>query len=632
MIANPGTIMNTIGRIPNKLALLALMSISPHLFAQAEFIAFDSERWTMINAKQMDHLGRKALMGTAFLKDVEFGDGIIELDMAVERKTSYPGVLFRMKSLQEYERFYIRPHRAGLYADAIQYVASFNGVDSWQLYSGPGTTAALEVPYGTWFHVKLEVKGSQARIFINNSDQPSLVITELQRGAGKGMIGLMGPTDGSSFYSNFRYRADEDLNFPPLPAIEYPLGLITDWEISQVFKANEVDLEATPEAQGLDTVRWQAVKALPNGIVDVSRFHGRKGADADCIFARTIIESEKDETKQFAFGYSDAITIFLNGNVLFGANSAYRQRDPSFLGIVGLNDYLYLQLRKGKNELMLIVAEMSGGWGFIFQDANAVFESPSLKKIWELPRRLKYPESVVYDGKRNVLYVSNYYNGGNEFISKLSVDGKVEKRAWVTGLRQPTGLCLDGAYLYAVDRRNLCKIDIDSAKVVATYPIPGAVFPNDVAAGEAGHLYITDSQRNAILMFRDGDITTFLEGPQLSGVNGILHDDGKLVVGVTGDASVKQIDLASKEITVLAQLESGSVMDGLQKDEGGNYLFSDYNGRIFRLHRSGKLEKLLNTKAPQRFCADFEYIPERRLLIIPSLFDNRIVAYEMLRE
>lgn len=621
--------MNKVSASLRAAAFLTLLSIYGNVYPQANLIDFDSEKWTMINAKTVDHLGRKAMMGTAYLKDVEFANGVIELDMAVERRTSYPGVLFRMKSPRDHERFYIRPHRAGLYTDAIQYVASFNGVDSWQLYNGPGKTAALEIPYQTWFHVKLEVKGAQARIFINNSNQPALVINELQHGASKGMVGLMGPVDGSAYYSNFSYRADENLSFTAPPAVDQPLGIITDWEISQVFKANEIDQEKTPTAQGLDTVRWQKITSLPTGIVDISRYHGRRGADADCIFARAIIESKKGESKQFAFGYSDAISIFLNGKIVFSANSAYRQRDPSFLGIIGLNDYVYLPLKEGKNELMLNVMELSGGWGFTFQDANAIFESKILSKLWDLPRQLKYPESVVYDSKRDVLYVSNYYNNGSEFLSRIARDGTIKQLSWVTGLRQPTGLCISNGYLYAVDRRSLCKIDIDSAKIVATFPIPGAMFPNDLTADDNGNLYITDSQKNAIMRFANGQFTTLLEGPELSGVNGILYDNGKLLAGVTGDASIKQIDLTNKSVTTLARLESGSVMDGLRKDEKGNYLFSDYNGRLFRLHQTGEVEILLNTKVPQRFCADFEYIPERNLLVIPSLFDNRIVAYTL---
>ena len=41
-------------------------------------------------------------------------------------------------------------------------------------------------------------------------------------------------------------------------------------------------------------------------------------------------------------------------------------RDPAFLGIMDPeNDAVYLPLKQGRNELMLAVSELGGGWGFI---------------------------------------------------------------------------------------------------------------------------------------------------------------------------------------------------------------------------------------------------------------------------
>jgi hypothetical protein len=67
-----------------------------------------------------------------------------------------------------------------------------------------------------------------------------------------------------------------------------------------------------------------------------------------------------------ALGYSDEVSVFLNGRILFEGKSAYRFRDPGFLGIMDVeNDAVYLPLRKGANELVLAVSEYFGGWGFI---------------------------------------------------------------------------------------------------------------------------------------------------------------------------------------------------------------------------------------------------------------------------
>ena len=65
-------------------------------------------------------------------------------------------------------------------------------------------------------------------------------------------------------------------------------------------------------------------------------------------------------------GYSDDVSVFLNGRILFRGRSAQNFRDPGFLGIVNPeNDAVYLRLKEGSNELLLAVSELGGGWGFI---------------------------------------------------------------------------------------------------------------------------------------------------------------------------------------------------------------------------------------------------------------------------
>lgn len=70
--------------------------------------------------------------------------------------------------------------------------------------------------------------------------------------------------------------------------------------------------------------------------------------------------------KRLEIGYSDEISVFLNGRILFRGRSAQNFRDPAFLGIVNPeNDTVYLPLRKGRNELLLVLGELGGGWGFV---------------------------------------------------------------------------------------------------------------------------------------------------------------------------------------------------------------------------------------------------------------------------
>ena len=614
----------------NALLLVCLMLVPVCAYAQDDVIDFESDRWRLVNAEIVQHMDRKCLIGNAFLKDAEFENGIIEVDIAVKaRSRSYPGIVFRMQSEGNYERFYVRPHRSPLYPVALQYTPGFNGIDGWQLYNGEGCTALADILPDRWIHLKMEVFGTQAKVFLDDAEQPALLITDLKHGLSKGAIGLMGPKDKTAYFSNFKYRIDNSLQFDPPPEIETPLGMITEWELSGNYDISEIDLERTPEQQGLTDITWQRVQSDPPGLVDISRYTGRTSQAGDCIFARATIPSDHDTVLNLRFGYSDAIFIFLNGDLIFFGNSAYRQRDRSFLGIVGLNDAVYLPLKKGENELLLLVAESFGGWGFICQDANAVFQHESLTKSWELPRKLRYPESVAYDRKRSVLYVSNFSLPGGGFISKVSLGGEIEELEWITGLNRPSGLCIFKDKLFAVDRANLVEIDLDSDRVANRYPVPGAMFINDLAFDSKGNAYITDSRAGAIYKFTDGEFEVWLQGGEIDDPNGLHVDKDKLIVGNSGDGCLKAVGLADKKISTLVCLGSGSVMDGVKSDGRGSYIISDYNGRVFRVSPSGQKTELLNTKTPQLFCADLEYIPEQKLLVIPTLYDNRLMTYRL---
>jgi len=609
------------------LMVVLLMVVSAH--AQSEIIDFDSDRWNMINAEIVDHLGRKSLSGYAVLNDVEFENGVIEVDIAADGSRSYPGILFRIQSPGNNERFYTRPHRTtGLYEDALQYTPTINGIAGWQLYSGEGFTAAATIPYNQWVHVKMEISGTQARVFIDNADEPALVINDLKHGISNGAIGLLGPKDATARFSNFQYRIDDNLRFEPPPEIQPTFGILTDWEISPSFKGSVIDPERTPEEQGLTDLTWEQVTCEPTGLVDIARYRNSGGGESDWVWARTNIAAEETEVRKIWFGYSDYVFVFLNGKLLFTGNSAYHARDPAFQGIIGLNDCVYLPLKKGQNELLMLVGETFGGWGFMAQDGDALFEHEGMTKAWDLQQTFKYPESALYDPARDILYVSNYFNGGREFISKVKPTGEVETLEWVTGLMRPTGLAIHGGKLYAVERRSLAKIDLESGEILARYPIPGSIFPNDVAFDASGNAYISDNERQVLYKFDGDTIDVWLENEQIFRPNGLLVDGDALLVGNTGDGCLKSVGLADKMINTIACFGRGSNVDGLCPDGRGNYIVSDFNGRVFVVSPTGEITNLLNTSAQKIYCADLTYIPKHKLMVIPTLYDCRLMAYK----
>ena len=608
---------------------IAVLGLSLCLAAQTDTIEFTKENW-YLSGQVVDHLGQKALRGQAVLKDVEFENGIIELDMAFEGGRCFGMSLFRVQKGRNQESVYLRPHKTGKY-DALQYTPVWNGLGSWQLYYGDGSTATAQIPHKRWVHVKLEVLGTQARLFLDNAPTPALVIHELKRGTSSGGIGLTGPANALAHFANFRFEKTDDLAFaPPPPPIAAPPGMLMDWELSQPLSVTEINREEPLDRQDLPRIEWTAVAAEASGLVDIGRHVLKSGQAPETVLARTFIEAEASQLQKLNFGYSDQVSIFLNGRILFRGNSEFRLRDPESPGLAGLNDSVFLPLEKGRNELLLMVSEVFGGWGFLCRlgalRGEAEYRHPSVSRLWEAATALPAPESACYDPDSDAVYVSNY---NADYLSKLALDGSITERKWVSGVNRPTGIVKKGGRLFAAERTGLAEIDIATASVIDHHPIPEAGFPNDVALGPGGELYVSDSQRSVIYRFDEGRVKVWLDDPRIVNPNGLHCDGERLIVGTSADGCFKAVDTRDKNIKTLLRLGPGAVMDGIQKLANGDYVMGDWNGRIFRVSPDGTHLELLDTRDAKLTLADFEYIPSKKMLIIPTLYGNRVLAFKL---
>lgn len=625
-----------IRRVPRLTLFAALCAciLVPYRVSPAETIEFGSENWIFRNAEVKEYLGRECLHGYALLKDVVFENGVIEVDLAVTGASSYPGFVFRLQSDRDYERIYLRPHRAGLYPDAVQYTPVFNGIAGWQLYNGEGFTAGVDLPAGQWIHLKLEVSGNQARLYVSDMEVPVLEMNDLKRGTSKGTIGLYGPRDNNYYFSNFSYRHDDGLLFEPPPPVDAPPGVITSWELSEPVAMSRIDVERYPDEEWLEGLSWRMVESEPSGLVDVGRYHGRTGREPDVVFARKIIRADEESAMKLLFGYSDAIVIFLNGKLLFTGSSAYRQRDPSFLGIVGMFDMVYMPLEKGENELLFMVVESFGGWAFMGRDQDAVFNHPSIRERGRTEKEFLVPETALYDARRKVFYISNNdmynfsFNGGLQHISRISAEGEILEARWVEGLSNPTGMALHGNRLFVVERSGIVEIDPSNGAIVKRYPVPGARFLNDLAVDESGKLYVSDSRSAVVFRIEGEAVEQWLSGGDVGQANGLHIHDGKLIVANNSDGTLRAFDLETKEMQIIALMPEGG-LDGIEDDGKGNLLVSHFEGRLFRVSMDGGMEKLLDTSGPGVGCANFAYVPESGLLVVPTFTDNRVVLYNL---
>ena len=611
-----------------------VLFLTAPVFAQPGAIPFDPTNWQIFSGKIVEHAGRQSLMGSAALKDVLFENGVLEFDVLVNGQRSYPGIRFRAQSRAAAENIYIRPHIIGHSQDALQYTPIFNNEACWQLYNGDGFTSGLNMPLNEWVHFKLEVFGKQARVYMGETETPTLIIDYLKHGISKGGIALTAPPNGSAYFSNFKLDTTTKLQFEPAQMEATPPGLLTDWEISQPLKYSKIDLEKTYHQQGIKGIQWQKVVPEKSGLVNISKYIQRRGREPDFIFARTAIESDDIKSIQLNIGYSDWVVVFLNGKLLFSGSSPYRGRGSSFQGIIGFYDTITLPLRRGQNELQLIVGETFGGWGFMAQDAKAVYQDKNLTKLWESEKVFKTSESVLYDSKRNVLYVSNFdqFNMGNpraqQFISKVNLDGKVEKLKWADSLNNPLGMTIYKDKLFTAERNAVAEIDLDNGKVLKRYDIPGSVFLNDIAIDKSGRIYVTDSRKNVIWRYADGQAEEWLSGDEVSDPNVLYYHNNRILFGNSEDRSLKSVDPQTKQVKTVAKFEKGFV-DGLRIDNHGNFLVSLWHGIVYRVTPEGKVTEILDTTTPGTYSADIEFIKEKNLLLIPTFFGNTVMAYKL---
>jgi hypothetical protein len=192
---------------------------------------------------------------------------------------------------------------------------------------------------------------------------------------------------GETYISNFQVRATPDAPWERhLPLM--PPNILTKWSLSpeyEVYESNGAparNLERPLTPSEIAATKWQDVEAEPPGFVVINRYREspqfKRSYDDDfskrlepqpgmrVVYARTTIDSDRDQVKRLNIGYSDAASVFLNGKILYRGQSYQNYRDPDFLGIINLdNDYVYLPLKKGTNELVLAVSEIGGGWAFI---------------------------------------------------------------------------------------------------------------------------------------------------------------------------------------------------------------------------------------------------------------------------
>lgn len=267
-----------------------------------------------------------------------------------------------------------------------------------------------------------------------------------------------------------------------------------------------------------------------------------------------------------------------------------------------------------------------------------------LEKTWEVTG-LNNPESIALDVNRKVLYISNVNvntsfsdTDGNGYISKVDLNGKIIKQKWIEGLNAPKGLALHNGKLYIADNSELVVADVTSSKIIHKYKAVGAAFLNDVAVADNGDVYVSNTFGGSkIYRLRKGKLSLWLDSPQLNSPNGLILDKTNLLAATWGDVTnaetfettipgrVLKIDLDTKAISDASGKSIGN-LDGYVKTIHGHLVSDWIAGKLIYLNDKNELVDD-NVITLSKGTADIEFNRTDKVVYIPLMLDNKIVAY-----
>jgi hypothetical protein len=196
----------------------------------------DTKNLVLVNvrAEAVEYRGRKCVRvtnntqkdGFALLRGTEdFQDGTIEAGVALKinkapfRMPGFVGLAFKAQpDASRYELFYLRPGNSSSDDQAVrnhsvQYISK-PGFDYDVLRREWPSVYEVYAPLKleTWTKVKIEVRGRTAKLYLNGSENPSLVVDPLLGQDLRGGVALWGYPYEEAYFSNVRIT-----NPTPLP-------------------------------------------------------------------------------------------------------------------------------------------------------------------------------------------------------------------------------------------------------------------------------------------------------------------------------------------------------------------------------------------------------------------------------
>ncbi|WP_246000441.1 family 16 glycoside hydrolase [Pontibacter diazotrophicus] len=155
------------------------------------------------------------------IKGIDFQDGTIEVKVlsrllkdAPDFARGFIGIAFRINDNNtKYESIYVRPTNSRSEDQvrrnhSIQYYAYPDyKFDRLRKEAPERYESYADMGLNEWIKIRIEVKGQQAKLFVNGQEHPSLIVNDLKHGANtSGAIGLWVDVGTEGFFTDLKVR------------------------------------------------------------------------------------------------------------------------------------------------------------------------------------------------------------------------------------------------------------------------------------------------------------------------------------------------------------------------------------------------------------------------------------------
>jgi len=249
---------------------------------------------------------------------------------------AYPGVAFRVADVLNFELAYAVPHVSGQW-DALQYDPVFHGSNTWQVYHGPSYQCATQVPTGHWFRLKVDFCGG--RVAVSVDGQPPLIVEKLAHPIAAGLFGLW--TYRPAYFCDLRVSTCSGLDIPRGEMASAVEGTVGAWFV---------------EGYGVVTCE-------PNGVINLNRYLPISLSE---VRLTRRFETPEGGAVTFEFGFSDALILELDGQVIFSGENIFQGfADRAARGYVELGMQSLRQVLASGTHCLTAVLRVSEpfGWG-----------------------------------------------------------------------------------------------------------------------------------------------------------------------------------------------------------------------------------------------------------------------------